>query len=228
MNSPDHGIPKDLAPIKKRIGFFGGTFDPIHYGHIKPAISVKNYLQLDQLFLLPAHIPPHKTQTFSSAPHRLAMAKLVNQHESSFQIDIRELHRSTPSYTVDSLAEIAAEYKNAQLFFIVGMDSLLNFTQWHQWQNILTLCHLVVNVRANYSINDLSITCHQQLAKHFSENLNDLATVNHGRIFINRGGAFDISSTDIRGEITEGILDYDKMPDYIIDYIKQHQLYQQI
>jgi nicotinate-nucleotide adenylyltransferase len=149
---------------KKSIAILGGTFDPIHYGHILPAQHVRTWLGVDHITLLPAHIPPHKQTTTVNSIHRTAMVRLICQHEAGFICDARELNRSSHSYTVESLKEIKAESPNTQLFFIIGMDSLHTFMQWHQWEEILTLCHLVVNTRPHYHISQLPSTT-QQLVK---------------------------------------------------------------
>ena len=141
----------------KRIAILGGTFDPIHHGHLKPAQQVANWLKLEKLVLLPAHIPPHKNGTYANASQRKAMVELVCEHDKLFHIDSRELTRTSPSYTVETLKEIKSENPHSQLFFIIGMDSLLNFTSWHQWQEILMLCHLVVNNRPQYEFASINI-----------------------------------------------------------------------
>ena len=234
---------------KTSIAILGGTFDPIHNGHIFPANHVRTWLGIDHITLLPAHIPPHKKSTTANAYHRTNMVKKVCEHEQGFRCDARELNRSSHSYTVDSLNEIKAESPHSQLFFIIGMDSLQTFIQWHHWQEILTLCHLVVNTRPNYQINQLSAATQALVEKCHYENIctdNTSFTHTHAKTFANTLDKtagyilfppetdYDISSTQIRKIISKECKNTDKIdiksppliPKYVMNYIHQHQLYQ--
>jgi nicotinate-nucleotide adenylyltransferase len=214
--------------IKKtfqRIGILGGTFDPIHLGHISPALENARWLSLDQLFLLPAHIPPHKKQTVADAKHRQSMVELVCQEFPIFQLDTRELLKNSPSYTVESIEDISEQYKNSQLFFIIGMDSLLTFTSWHRWENILKYCHIVVNTRPEYDLKKLSRICHHSLSQYFIDNMSELNSTQSGKIIFHQHANIDISSTDIRQQLNAKIFDENKLSSGVIKYIKQHQLY---
>ena len=227
----------------KHIGLFGGTFDPIHNGHIVPIKKAAQQLSLDHIYLMPANIPPHKNSTQTSSFHRSEMTKLVCQQEPLFTFDDRELKRASASYTVDSLAEIRQELcdKNSQthLYFFMGMDSLNTFTTWYQWQEILSLCHLVVMPRPGYSLdktlpnillnNIIDYTHSQQ--KINTPGQNQLAT---GNIFLMHDMCTDISSTKIRTLLnTQTSHKHDKsnqqlltmLPNSIYQYICTHQLY---
>ena len=146
--------------INNGIGILGGTFDPIHLGHTQSAQAVANQLNLTEVLLIPAHIPPHKISAklvpHASAEQRAAMVEIACQKSELFTCDLRELKRSGHSYTVDTLKELKQQYPTKALFFIIGMDSLLTFTTWHKYKEILSLCHLVVNTRPNYSIEQLN------------------------------------------------------------------------
>ncbi|MGJ8691889.1 MAG: nicotinate-nucleotide adenylyltransferase [Thalassotalea sp.] len=160
MNSQTINAPAAQTATINKIGLFGGTFDPIHLGHIEPLKLAANLLGLSSIQLIPANIPPHKEQTFSSSEHRAAMVKLICQEQPLLKFDGRELQREKPSYTLDTLTEVAQEHANhnnpVSLFFIIGMDSLIDLPLWHRWQELLTLCHLVVMPRPNYAITDIS------------------------------------------------------------------------
>ena len=142
------------------IGIFGGTFDPIHLGHTQSAQIVAQYLNLSKVLFIPAHIPPHKNCVNNSpkvsAEQRSTMVELACKENKIFTCDKRELRRQQYSYTVDTLLELKKELPEQRLYFIIGMDSLLSFTQWHRYQDILKLCHLVVNTRPNYDLNQLN------------------------------------------------------------------------
>ena len=117
---------------------FGGTFDPIHYGHLKPVTAMANEVGLQNVTLLPNHVPPHRPQPEANAQQRLKMVELAIQGNPLFSVDERELHRTIPSYTIDTLEEVRRERgANAPLAFIIGQDSLLTLHKWHRWEEIL-------------------------------------------------------------------------------------------
>ncbi len=210
---------------KQRIGILGGTFDPIHNGHLYPAIACIDTLALDQLLLLPAHIPPHKNTTVASAEHRKNMVALASKTHKKCQLDARELLRDTPSYTVETLKEISQQQPNWQLFFIIGMDSLLTFTSWFQWRDILKYCHLIVTVRPGYQRDTLSKENLKLLRPFFTHNHLRLTTTHAGLIGFVQQKSFDISSTNIRHSIRDGEINQNDMPKEVANYIFQHNLY---
>ena len=218
-------LEKPLEKTFQRIGVLGGTFDPIHFGHITPALDNAKWLSLDQLYLLPTHIPPHKEQTAASATHRHAMVELVCQQFPIFQVDTRELLKNSPSYTVESVKDISEQYQNSQIFFIIGMDSLLTLTSWFRWEEILKYCHLVVNTRPEYNLKKLPQTCHESLSQYFIDDINALNNIKSGNIIFHQRAHLDISSTNIRQELKANIYDENKLTPEVIKYIKQHQLY---
>jgi nicotinate-nucleotide adenylyltransferase len=217
---------KTLSTDKKIIAIMGGTFDPIHNGHIETAKETAQWLNVEQLLLLPAHIPPHKNTTTVSAFHREAMVNLVCQQYPLFELDNRELQRHTSSFTVTSLQEIKQEHPDSRIFFIIGMDSLLNFTSWYQWQNILSLCHLVVNVRPGYALDQINGATQALLAKY---QINDLKQVNNqdsGAIIFHKNQSFNVSSTDIRQQLSSHKFEDNRLTKTVCQYIVQEKLYQ--
>jgi len=216
------------SPLKspvKRIGVFGGTFDPIHFGHIHTAKQTAQWLNLDRLLILPSHIPPHKSKTSATAIQRLAMVDLVCQKEPSLVRDKRELNKHSPSYTVETLQEIKGEYAQAQLFFIVGMDSLLTFKTWYKYQDILSLSHLVVNTRPNYHLDEDNIELSLLLAKHQINHPNELKRNSAGCILFHDSKDWNISSTQIRDKIKNNQNCSEFLPADILSYINEEQLY---
>lgn len=222
MNSPKS---VNTHPPLNKVGIFGGTFDPIHYGHIKPAIEAADWLSLDKCYLLPAHIPPHKQTTMANVEQRKAMVDIVCKQFPLFTLDQREILKDTASYSVESLQAISEENKNSQIFFMVGMDSLLTFTTWYRWQDILNYCHLVVNVRPPYNLSELSSKNYQLLSHYFVKSLTDVSHLKAGKIIFHQQEAINISSTEIRENIAKGHFEDNKIPDKVIQYIKQQQLY---
>jgi nicotinate-nucleotide adenylyltransferase len=219
---------KALKTGKKIIVIMGGTFDPIHNGHIETAKETAQWLNVDQLFLLPAHIPPHKSSTTASALHRENMVKIICQQQSLFQLDNRELKRQSSSYTVTSLLEIKQEQPDSKIFFIIGMDSLLNFTAWHQWQNILSLCHLVVNIRPGYPLNQINTATQELLKNHQISYLNEIAQQDSGGIILHKNQLFDVSSSEIREQLSKNTLSTNFLPTAVHQYIIEEKLYQKI
>ncbi len=217
----------------KSLAILGGTFDPIHNGHIESAKHVAQWLGIEQVNLMPAHLPPHKENVSATAKQRAKMVELVCYDEPLLVCDQRELNRSSLSYTFDTLKEIKQQYPQTTLYFIIGMDSLLSFTQWHKWQEILTLCHLVVNCRPNYLLTNLSQKNQLLLEKYqLDQNINsqllkeqsEKASV--GYILFSPEINLDISSTSLRDKIKAQQSWQSDIPTKVLNYINQQQLYQ--
>ena len=209
----------------KFIALLGGTFDPIHLGHTLPAQETAQWLGAKKLLLIPTHIPPHKTSPHASAKQRAKMVALVCDKNKLFTLDDRELKRQSPSYTVDTLQQIKAEQPNADLYFIMGMDSLLSFTQWRSWQEILTLCNLVVNIRPGYPHLALEAALEPTLRSRLIYSLAQLQPQKAGQILLHESTPVDISSTTIRAKIKAGLSANQYLPQCVHDYIQQHKLY---
>jgi nicotinate-nucleotide adenylyltransferase len=219
-------LDKHLPTDKKNIAIMGGTFDPIHNGHVETAKETAKWLNVEQLFFLPAHIPPHKNTTTTSAHHRAAMVERICQQQSLFKLDNRELKRHTASYTVTSLQEIKEERPNSRVFFIIGMDSLLNFTQWYQWETILSLCHIVVNIRPGYQLNQINIATQQLLQNHQVNDLNEIKQQASGGIIFHQNQSLNISSSEIRQQLLDKKIHNNQLAKCVLDYIIEKKLYQ--
>jgi nicotinate-nucleotide adenylyltransferase len=208
------------------IGIFGGTFDPIHNGHINSVIEAATHLSIKKVLLLPAHIPPHKERVIANSQHRLAMAEMVCQHNPLFTCDARELQRNKPSYTIDTLNEISNCYPAHKLYLFIGMDSFINFTTWHCWQDILKRCHIIVSARPNYSINQINEETLQLLTQCQAHTISTLKNANAGKVYLFEQANLSISSTEIRQQLSQHEKRLTDLPCYIFQYIKEHQLYQ--
>ncbi|MBI3864841.1 MAG: nicotinate-nucleotide adenylyltransferase [Planctomycetia bacterium] len=128
-----------------RLGIFGGTFDPVHYGHLLLAEQCREQCRLDQVWFIPAGVPPHKvSEAIAAGRVRAEMLDLAIAGHEAFRVDRREIARTTPSYTVDTLTEIRTEFPAARLFFLMGADSLRDFTTWREPERILELAELAV------------------------------------------------------------------------------------
>ena len=129
------------------IGLLGGTFDPVHFGHLRPALEIKQSIGLDEVRLLPSHIPPHRSQPHATPQQRLAMLHAAVAGDPAFTVDTREFEREGPSYTLDTLQSLRAELAGTSLSLLIGMDAFREFSSWHRWREILDYAHLVVMTR---------------------------------------------------------------------------------
>jgi nicotinate-nucleotide adenylyltransferase len=189
----------------KRIGIFGGTFDPPHKGHIAIAEQAKRQLGLDCVWFIPAYIPPHKHQHSStSAKHRLKMIKLAVNGKKRFKISAIELKRRGISYTIDTLKAFKQQFPEDELVLIIGADNLAQFNSWKSPKTILQLASLAVYKR-----------------KGFNPLLND-STID---FILLKGRMLRISSTEIRNRVEKGLPIRALVPNPIVLYIKRHSLY---
>ncbi|MGL5948849.1 MAG: nicotinate-nucleotide adenylyltransferase [Aeromonas sp.] len=200
--------PAELSarPLTAPLGLLGGTFDPIHWGHLRPALEVKAALGLAEVCLLPNYRPPHKTATAVSAAQRLAMAQLAAREVAGFGVDGRELLRDAPSYSVDTLTALRAEHPDTPLCFIMGMDSLRSLPRWHRWLRLLELAHLVVCVRPDEVATALCPAVTALLARHQVAHPAALHTQRAGAIWLAPTTPVALSSTWLRARLAQGEL----------------------
>lgn len=135
----------ELTMGKKRVGIFGGTFDPIHMGHLIVAETIMDEFHLDKVVFIPAAVPPHKLdRQISPAKHRYMMAMLATCSNPRFQVSDMEMHRQGPSYSRDTLAQLLKEHgSDTEFYFIVGADSVENLHTWNRIDELLTMCHFI-------------------------------------------------------------------------------------
>lgn len=195
-----------------RIGILGGTFDPIHYGHIRPAMEVKASLKLDKILLMPNHIPPHKNTTHSTTEQRLEMVAQVCTSLPGFELCDIEAKRDSPSYTVVTLKQLSRLYPDDELFFIMGMDSFIQLQSWHKWQQLFEFANLVVCQRPGWHLAAESRMQHELSARHASiDALSISSHPQHGHIFTVDISPQNISSTQIRSQLAMGEIPRDTL-----------------
>lgn len=211
--------------MRKAIGLLGGTFDPIHVGHLRPAIALLERLNLSEVRLLPNYIPPHKATPDSSPEHRLAMAQLAAAGTCGLVVDGRELKRSRPSYTLDTLKELRLELPTTPLCFLMGMDSLCQLDKWYGWQQLLDYAHLVVSHRPGW-LPDFNDTIKALVETHATTDASQLSRQLHGCIYLFDSPQLDISSTHIRDCIKDGNNPQYLLPEPVLNYIRDKGLYQ--
>ena len=204
------------------IGILGGTFDPIHYGHLRAAIEVKDLFQLTEVRLIPSSVPPHRRQPAASALMRLDMLQLAIANQANLIADKRELTRQGASYMVDTLCSLRHDYPDQPLILFIGSDAFHQLTTWHQWQQLFTFAHIVVMTRPGFTLMPLDDFFTARLASHKSGLAEQLA----GHLYFQAITQLDISATAIRNQIAQQQNPSFLLPDSVLAYIRQHQLYQ--
>ena len=189
------------------IGVYGGTFDPVHYGHIRPAIAVKQALGLRELRFIPNREPPHRGKPWLSAEQRLALLHTAVDGLEGVVVDEREMQRDGPSYMIDTLVSLDEESGGECLCLIIGMDAFIGIDRWHQWQRLFEHVLLVVTQRPGFDIEDVMQRFSPSTAAFIRPRLLDQVTVPGsdvpecdlvGKILIQSVPQVDISSTQIR------------------------------
>jgi nicotinate-nucleotide adenylyltransferase len=211
--------------MRKRIGIFGGTFDPIHIGHLRIALEIKQQLQLDEMHLLPCYVPPHRPTPGASASQRVDMLEIALQSCTELRIDKRELQRDKPSYTYDTLHELRAEVgEHNSLCLCMGMDSFATLDTWHNWTQLLQLAHIVVVARPGWFLPESGA-----VADLLQSNRADSTVISQksaGAIVLLEQRLLPISATDIRAQIHAGNSPQFLVPDGVWNYIRSNGLYQ--
>ena len=211
----------------KPIGVFGGTFDPIHYGHLRSAFEMLQALEFEQVRFIPCGDPPHRGVTFASAEERFRLVEEAIAGQEGFVADDRELRRDGPSYTVDTLATLRKEFPDRSLGLIVGMDAFLGLPGWYRWDEILNFAHIVVAHRPGWKAPDIGVLG-ELIAEHGTHRIKDLHTVTHGRLHIHAVTQLEIASTEIRELVAAGRDPRFLMPDAVRNAIEETGLYKEI
>jgi nicotinate-nucleotide adenylyltransferase len=208
------------------VGVLGGTFDPIHYGHLRSAVELCERLHLSQLRLMPCAVPSHRARPQCSAQQRAAMVELALKGASRLIYDGRELQRKGPSYTIDSLMELRAELgENVSLSLVMGCDAVLGINSWHRWEEILDWAHVLVIARPGWILPERGEVS-QWLAQNRLGEPQGLVEKGSGSIYIEQLRPLDISSTEIRKLLASGQSVRYLMPEPVLDYIEEHGLYE--
>jgi nicotinate-nucleotide adenylyltransferase len=211
----------------RMIGLLGGTFNPIHYGHLRMAEELAESLLLDEVRFIPSATPPHKALPEVSAAQRAAMVQLAIEGNATFKLDTRELQRSGASYTIETLMSLRQELDTeASLVLFMGTDAFRQLDHWHRWQELLNYCHIALVQRPQPINEPLSKTLETYLSERYSEHPEDLQKQSAGFITMQHITALDISSTAIRERLRQGLSTRYLMPGPVIDYLQKNALYQ--
>ncbi|MEQ9463069.1 MAG: nicotinate-nucleotide adenylyltransferase [Haliea sp.] len=213
------------AATASPVAVLGGTFNPIHNGHLRSALELVEMLGLERLHLMPAANPPHRPAPACPAECRADMVELAVAGEPRLVCDRRELDRSGPSWTIDSLAGLRHDYGPARsLGMVLGCDALLGLAGWHRWQALLDYAHVIVIARPGWQLPAAGPVA-DWLAAHRVESAGALRARPAGGVLMLELRPLDISATDIRALCRAGRSARYLLPEPVLDYIETRQLY---
>lgn len=212
------------------IGIFGGTFDPVHYGHLRLAEELAETARLSEVRFIPSGTPPHRTAPGASAADRVDMARLAIAGNPRFSVDDREARRAGPGYTYDTLTELRAECGASQpLALLLGADAFLELATWHRWRGLFDLAHVIVAYRPGFPIDTWQSRmpeplAHEYAARHMLQPLAVHLAPAGGIAAVSMTG-LDISATFVRNAVRAGTSARYLLPDSVLDYIESRGLY---
>lgn len=217
MSNKDQSFDEPLA-------LFGGTFDPVHYGHLRCADEARQKLGLKNLYLLPAGTPPHRGTPQATTKQRLEMLQLAKPEFPQLEIDDRETLRSGPSYMVDTLQELRTEFPQRPLLLLIGQDAANHLHSWFHWEQLFELAHIVILTRpgakAEYR-SDLA----RKIQRRLSTDVQALRHSEAGGVLYLEVSSIDVSATSIKSIIRLGRSPQSMLPGVVLDYINENQLY---
>ncbi|MDI6477748.1 nicotinate-nucleotide adenylyltransferase [Cronobacter dublinensis] len=206
--------------------WYGGTFDPVHYGHLRAVEALAKEAKLTQVTMLPNNVPPHRPQPGASSVQRKEMVELAIAGHPLFRLDARELQRPTPSWTSETMAQLRQEAgPDAPLAFIIGQDSLLTLRTWHRYDDLLACCHLLVCRRPGYPVELKTEEDRRWLSARLAAHADELHRQAAGKIYLADTPLYPISATDIRTRLAQRQPCDDLLPPAVLDYIHRHALY---
>ena len=207
------------------IGILGGTFDPVHFGHLRPALEVTEALGLEQLRFIPCRIPPHRRMPVGRSADRASMVERAITGEPRFVLDRREFFREGPSYSIDTLRSLRGEFGDTvSLCLIMGADAFSGLASWYEWQALTDLAHVVVCYRPGYTIEP-SGEMQAWVEAHLIEDRDALSARPAGCLWYQPVTALDISATQIRELLQAGRDVRYLLPEGVRDYIRDKGLY---
>lgn len=208
----------------RALGVFGGTFDPIHFGHLRIALDVKEALSLDEIRFIPNAVPPHREPSRADSHQRLTMLRLATADEPGFVVDDREINRGGLSYTVDTLKTLRDDFPESSVSMLLGSDAFSGLTSWHRWNELFDLAHIIVMKRPGWmppqdgALGDV-------VQARVIEKAEDLHVFSCGKIYFCPVTQLAISSTDIRERLGRGHSPSFLLPSKVVDYITKTQIY---
>ncbi len=211
-------------PPSEPLAFFGGTFDPVHYAHLRCAEEARSILKLEKLYLLPAGDPPHKTTPFTTAAQRLDMLRLAQAEFPTLDIDEREIRRNGPSFMVDTLREMRAEFPGRPLLLLIGQDAINFLHTWHKWRQLFALTHIVTFPRPGV-VPDYVPELSAEIERRYCKDPQVLTGAKAGSVLHLDLELIDISATAIQDIIRRGDFPHAMSPARVLQYIAEKRLY---
>jgi nicotinate-nucleotide adenylyltransferase len=218
--------------LSQKLGILGGTFNPIHYGHLAAAEEVRERLKLDRVLFIPSFHPPHKQEDdVPSAAHRMEMVRIATSENATFEPSDIEIKRGGKSYTIDTIEALKRAHPDADLYFITGVDSFLDIQTWSRWERLLSLCTFVVLSRPGYRFADLlkidflRPAGNQVLELDREQRVHVEIHAGTFTVYLEMIPLYDISSTDIRRRVKEGRSIKYLLPEAVETYIINNKLY---
>jgi nicotinate-nucleotide adenylyltransferase len=212
------------AIAMRPIGVFGGTFDPIHYGHLRTAFELWQELRLTEVRFLPTGSPPHRDPPYASPELRLRMVQAAVADQPAFIVDDREVRRSGLSYSVDTLTELRRELPDRSLCLLLGMDAFLGLPNWHRWRELLGLTHIVVAHRPGWKAPTMG-PLGEVMVDHGTGSIRELHERPAGRIYVHAVTQLEISSTELRALIEAGRDPRYLVPESVREIIRETRSY---
>jgi nicotinate-nucleotide adenylyltransferase len=207
------------------IAIFGGTFDPIHNGHLNVSLNIQTDFKFDSYLFLPCKVPTMKPSAIAKEQDRINMIKLAIKNYPDFKIDLREIERDTPSYMVKTLESFRFEFPDSAITLIIGYDSFLTLPHWYEWEKLITLANILVVKRNECSKLELSNQMHDFLKKYQSMDKTSILKKSKGVIFLFDAGHYPLSSTEIRKKLKQKKDLGAVIPKEVYQYIKDEGLY---
>ncbi|WP_432696794.1 nicotinate-nucleotide adenylyltransferase [Marinobacterium sp. YM272] len=205
--------------------FMGGTFDPVHNGHLRTALEIQQWLDIPEVCLIPSKMPVHRDEPGCTSEQRLAMVELAVADEPSLTADDREILSDKPSYSLLTLESLRQELGAARpLCMVMGMDAYMTLSKWHQWERFIDLCHILVVTRPGYPLA-LDHGMRAFTEQHAANSKAELLSAPAGKVLIHELTPLGISATQIRHLVASGRSPRYLMPDAVWDYIQSNRLY---
>ena len=206
------------------IGVLGGTFDPVHYGHLRSALEIQQCLGLDEVRLVPSHVPPHRPQPSASPQQRVTMLNAAVSNYPVFKVDSREFDRDGPSYTLDTLKSFREDMAGTDICLLVGMDAFRGFTAWHRWREFPDYCHMVVMNRPGAALPEQGELA-DFIRLHRVMDAEKLKSQSSGLLLFQQVSQLEISASQIRKLLAAGQDAGFLLPERVLDIIKKEGLY---
>lgn len=208
------------------IGIFGGTFDPVHYGHLRAALELLEGLGLNEVRFIPARIPPHRDRPGATPEQRLAMLQVATQDQMRFRVDARELEREGPSFMVETLSTLRDELGDLSLCLILGEDAFQSLNTWYRWDELLELAHLVIMNRPGTGPFEEG-PVQKLLVEHETEHVSELRACRAGRVLRYSVTPLKISATAIRRLLSRGRSARYLTPDSVLQIAESAEMYKE-